>query len=159
MAAMTMPTVDIRQRPAMLARTSSLVSFADSCANDVVSESVRPIVWPSRIPLTDRDSCTFVDMVASCRWRSPVIFLRSVPTRRLIHTNSGSSASDTMVRRQSSAVMATTVATTVVTFDTSEVAVEVTVDCMPPMSLAMRDCTSPVRVLVKNASDMRCRWS
>ena len=26
------------------------------------------------------------------------------------------------------------------------------------MSLAMRDCISPVRVRVKNASDIRCRW-
>ena len=47
--------------------------------------------------------------------------------------------------------------TTVVRFETSAVAVVVTVACMPPMSLAMRDCTSPVRVLVKKASDMRCR--
>ena len=32
-----------------------------------------------------------------------------------------------------------------------EVAVEVTTFCMPPMSLVMRDCTSPPRVRVKNA--------
>ena len=50
------------------------------------------------------------------------------------------------------------VAMTVVTLETSEVAVEVTIDCMPPMSLAMRDWTSPVRVRVKKASGMRCRW-
>lgn len=54
--------------------------------------------------------------------------------------------------------MAMTVATTVVRLDTSVVAVVVTVACMPPMSLAIRDCTSPVRVRVKKASDMRCRW-
>ena len=60
--------------------------------------------------------------------------------------------------RQSRATIATTVAITVVRLETSEVAVEVTVACMPPMSLAMRDCTSPVRVRVKKASDMRCRW-
>ncbi len=53
--------------------------------------------------------------------------------------------------------MATTVATTEVRLETREVAVEVTVACMPPMSLAMRDCTSPVRVRVKNASGIR--WS
>ena len=47
---------------------------------------------------------------------------------------------------------------TVVTFETIDVAVEVTTVCTPPMSLAMRDCTSPVRVRVKNASDIRCRW-
>ena len=54
--------------------------------------------------------------------------------------------------------MATTVASTVVTLETIEVAVEVTTFCTPPMSLAMRDCTSPVRVRVKKASDRRCRW-
>ena len=48
-------------------------------------------------------------------------------------------------------------AITVVTFETIEVAVDVTTLSTPPMSLAIRDCTSPVRVRVKNASDMRCR--
>ena len=67
--------------------------------------------------------------------------------------------SDTIVRRQSSAIMAMIEATTVVRLDTRVVAVVVTVACMPPMSLAMRDCTSPVRVLVKKASDMRWRWA
>ena len=51
--------------------------------------------------------------------------------------------------------IATTVASTVVVFETIEVAVFVTTLSMPPMSLAMRDCTSPVRVRVKNASDRR----
>ncbi len=53
--------------------------------------------------------------------------------------------------------MATTVAMTAVRLETREVAVEVTVACIPPMSLAMRDWTSPVRVLVKKASGIR--WS
>ena len=51
-----------------------------------------------------------------------------------------------------------TVATTVVTFDSTEVAVDVTTVSMPPMSFAIRLCTSPVRVRVKNASDRRWRW-
>ena len=55
--------------------------------------------------------------------------------------------------------MAATAASTVVTLETTEVAVEVTTSSTPPMSLAMRDCTSPVRVRVKNASDWRCRCS
>jgi hypothetical protein len=38
-----------------------------------------------------------------------------------------------------------------------DVAVLVTTLSMPPMSFAMRDCTSPVCVRVKNASDMRWR--
>ena len=49
------------------------------------------------------------------------------------------------------------VASTVVTLATIEVAVFVTTPWTPPMSLEMRDCTSPVRVRVKNASDRRCR--
>ncbi len=55
--------------------------------------------------------------------------------------------------------MATAVAMTVVRFAATEVAVEVTTDCMPPMSLVIRDCTSPVRVRVKKPSDRRCRWA
>ena len=54
--------------------------------------------------------------------------------------------------------MATAVATVVVRLAAIEVAVEVTTDCRPPTSLVMRDCTSPVRVLVKKAMDWRCRW-
>ena len=55
--------------------------------------------------------------------------------------------------------MAATAASTVVTLETTEVAVEVTTSSTPPMSLAIRDWTSPVRVRVKNASDWRCRCS
>ena len=55
--------------------------------------------------------------------------------------------------------MATAVATAVVRLDAMEVAVDVTTGSMPPMSLVMRDCTSPVRVRVKKAIDWRCRWA
>ena len=48
---------------------------------------------------------------------------------------------------------------TVATVETVEVAVEVTTSSMPPMSYAIRACTSPERVRVKNASDIRCRWA
>ena len=153
-----MPMVDIRQRPAMLERTSRSTSCSDSSANDRVSESARPMVRPSRMPLTERDSVTMADIAAICFCRCVVIFLRSRPTRRLIQTKTGSSSSETTVSRQSSASMATTVATTPVRLETREVAVEVTVACMPPMSLAMRDWTSPVRVLVKKASGIRWSW-
>ncbi len=51
-----------------------------------------------------------------------------------------------------------TVATTVVTFDSTDVAVVVTTFSIPPMSFAIRLCTSPVRVRVKNASERRWRW-
>ena len=51
-----------------------------------------------------------------------------------------------------------TVAITVVTLETIEVAVLVTTFWTPPMSLAIRDWISPVRVRVKNASARRWRW-
>ena len=53
--------------------------------------------------------------------------------------------------------IATRAAMTVVALDAIVVAVVVTTASRPPMSLAIRDCTSPVRVRVKNASDIRCR--
>src|SRR5258706_1277550 len=59
---------------------------------------------------------------------------------------------------QDRATMATAVATAVVRFAAMDVAVEVTTDSMPPMSLVIRDWTSPVRVRGKNAIDCRCRW-
>ena len=89
--------------------------------------------------------------------RSVVIRLRSRPTRRVSHTKNGSSASENAASRQSSATIAMIVARTVVTLETIDVAVEVTTFCTPPMSLAIRLCTSPVRVRVKNASDSRWR--
>lgn len=101
------------------------------------------MVRPSRMPLTESDSVTVAAIAAICFWRWVVILLRSRPTRRLIQTKTGSRSSETTVSRQSSASMATTVAMTAVRLETSEVAVEVTVACIPPMSLAMRDWTSP----------------
>ncbi len=92
------------------------------------------------------DSC--VDFAISRRCR---------PTRRVISTKIGISASANSASCQSSRNIAITVAITVVTFDMTEVAVEVRTLSTPPMSFAIRLCTSPVRVLVKNASESRCR--
>ena len=69
----------------------------------------------------------------------------------------GISASETSASSQLRRNIATTVAITVVTVDMTDVAVEVSTLSTPPMSLLMRLCTSPVRVLVKNASESRCR--
>ena len=117
----------------------------------------RPIVLPSMIPETDSDSLTSADRSARRFWRSVVIRRRTCPTRRVRYTNAGTKISDSAASRQSSSTIATSVAITVVTFCAIEVAVVVTTLSMPPMSLAMRDWTSPVRVRVKNASDIRCR--
>ena len=93
---------------------------------------------------------------------------RSLPTRRVSRTKIGisanaNSASCQLSRRmtasfQLSSSMPIIVATTVVTFEAIEVAVLVTTLWTPPMSFEIRDCTSPVRVRVKNASDSCCRW-
>jgi hypothetical protein len=86
-----------------------------------------------------------------------VIRLRSRPTRPVSQTKNGRSASEKTARRQSRATIAAMVASTVVTLETIDVAVDVTTFWTPPMSLAIRDWTSPVRVRVKKASDRRCR--
>ena len=80
-----------------------------------------------------------------------------MPTLRVISTNSGISASANSASCQLSRNIAITVAITVVTVDMTDVAVEVSTLSTPPMSLAIRLCTSPVRVFVKNASESRCR--
>ncbi len=152
-------TEAMRQRPAIRARTSRSASSPDSPLKRRTSSGERPIVLPSRIPDTDSDSSTSVDMSARRLCLTDWMRRRSSPTRRVSHTKKGSRNSEKAARRQSSRTIATTVAITVVTFCTIEVAVEVTTLSTPPMSLAMRDCTSPVRVCVKKASDMRCRWA
>jgi hypothetical protein len=86
-----------------------------------------------------------------------MIRFRSAPTRFVRKTKTGRRASETSARRQSRMKSATTVASTVVTFETIEVAVEVTTFSTPPMSLAILACTSPVRVRVKNARESRWR--
>src|SRR5216683_7494768 len=67
----------------------------------------------------------------------------------------GMTTSEMRESRQDSATMATAVAIAVVRLDAIEVAVEVTTDSMPPMSLVMRDWSSPLRVRVKKATDCR----
>ncbi len=85
------------------------------------------------------------------------ILRRSLPTRRVSRTKSGISANANTESCQLRAIMPIIVAITVVTFETIDVAVLVTTLCTPPMSFEIRDCTSPVRVRVKNASESRCR--
>jgi hypothetical protein len=82
---------------------------------------------------------------------------RTRPILRVIRTKIGSSAKAATARRQSRKTNAMAVASTVVTFDAIDVAVVVTTVSTPPMSFAMRLCTSPVRVRVKKASERRCR--
>ncbi len=110
------------------------------------------------MPDTLSDSCTSEEMSAIAPCLTVVMALRLAPTRRESATKKGSTASENSASRQSSRNIATTLASTVVTLETIEVAVVVTTVCTPPMSLAMRDWISPVRVRVKNASESRWRW-
>ena len=148
----------IIQRPAMRCRISSSESSCDSDSNRSASSCVRPIVLPSRIPDTDSDSWTRLEMSASVSCAEVAILRRSAPTRRVSRTKTGISANANSESCQLSAIMPIIVAITVVTFETIDVAVLVTTFWTPPMSFEMRDCTSPVRVRVKKASESRCRW-
>ncbi len=87
------------------------------------------------------------------------ILRRSFPTRRVEQDEEGDERETRdSASSQLSRSMPTIVAITVVTLCVMFVAVFVTTFWTPPMSFEMRDCTSPVRVRVKNASDNRCRW-
>ncbi len=96
-------------------------------------------------------------MSASVSWVVVAIRRRSLPTRRVSRAKIGISANANRASCQLSRSMPIIVAATVVTFEAIEVAVLVTTLWTPPMSFWIRDCTSPVRVRVKNASDRRCR--
>ena len=148
----------IAQRPAMRWRSSRSARRADSVLKRLVSSPVRPMVFASSTPETESDSSTSVEMSASETCVVAARARRMRPTRRVMSTNTGRSANAARASCQLSRIMATDVAITVVRLLTMDVAVVVTTLCTPPMSLAMRDCTSPVRVRVKKASERRWRW-
>ena len=58
----------ITQRPAMRWRTSRSARRCESVSKRSASSLPRPIVLPSRIPDTDSDSCTRLEMSASVSW-------------------------------------------------------------------------------------------
>jgi hypothetical protein len=109
------------------------------------------------MPETESDSWTRLEMSASDSWVVFAILRRSFPTLRVRYAKSGISANANSASCQLRSNMPTIVATTVVALEAIDVAVLVTTFCTPPMSFEMRDCTSPVRVRVKNASERRCR--
>ena len=86
-----------------------------------------------------------------------MILRRILPTLRVIQTDGGTKNSEITASCQLRMHIATIAAITVVTFEAIVVAVLVMTLSRPPMSLEIRDCTSPVRVRVKNASDIFCR--
>ena len=116
-----------------------------------------PIDLASWMPLIESPSSMVTLRSASSRCWAEVISRRIRATRRLSQIAGGITTSEIRASRHERTAIATAVATVVVRFEAIEVAVEVTTLCMPPMSLVIRDCTSPVRVRVKNAIDCRCR--
>ncbi len=65
--------------------------------------------------------------------------------------------SDISVSSHEMIVIATTVLSTITTFERTLEAVSVTTSCTPPMSFESRDWISPVRVEVKKRSGIRWR--
>ena len=154
-----MLTVATRQRPAMLASTSSSPIRRDSSRKRRLSSPVRPMVRASRKPETDSDSLTRLARSASWFWRRPEIRRRVRPVRRLSQASAGTAATLKQASFQSSANSAAITASIVVALDTIVPAALVTTLSIAPTSLAIRDCSSPARVRVKNASDIRCTCS
>ena len=149
----------IRQRPASCERSSRSISRALDSVNLRTSVGPVPIVLLSWTPLMDRPSSMVTLRSASSRCCRAVISRRIRATRRLSQIAGGRTTSEISASRQDRATIATAVATVVVRLEAIEVAVDVTTDCMPPMSLVIRDWTSPVRVRVKKPTDWRCRWA
>ena len=129
----------IRQRPASDERSSRSISLALDSVNRRTSDGLAPIVLASWMPLMERPSSMVTLRSASSRCWSAVISRRIRATLRLSQIAGGSTTSEIRASRQESATIATAVATVVVRFEAIEVAVEVTTDCMPPMSLVIRD--------------------
>ena len=116
----------ITQRPAIRWRTSRSASRSDSDSKRSASSFPRPIVLPRRIPETERDSCTRLEISASVSCVVLAMRRRSFPTRRVSSAKSGISAKANSASSQLSTSMPTIVAATVVTFDAIDVAVFVT---------------------------------
>ena len=72
--------------------------------------------------------------------------------------NTGRITSDIAVSRHSRRNMMTRVKITDTMFEARDMNVPVTACWAPTTSLLRRLINSPVRVAVKNPSDMRCRW-
>ena len=149
----------ITQRPAIRCRTSRSARRSDSSSKRSASSSPRPIVFPSRIP---RDRERLLHDGWRCRRATPASSSRSAAARcrpgASAARTAGSARTRTARAASSGGACRSIVATTVVTLEAIDVAVFVTTFWTPPMSLLIRDCTSPVRVRVKKASESRCRW-
>ena len=89
-----------------------------------------------------------------CRDTSRSAFPKRRPSSRKI----GSTARPSTVRRHSRASMIASVPATWIRLVVTSTRVLVTALCAPTTSLLSRLINSPVLLLVKKRSDMRCRW-
>ena len=114
----------ITQRPAIRWRTSRSARRSDSPSKRSASSSPRPIVFPSRMPLTEATPGRgLLEMSASDSCVDFAIRRRSFPTRRVSTANNGISANAKSASCQLRSSMPIIVATTVVTLDVMLVAV------------------------------------
>ena len=81
--------IAITQRPAIRWRTSRSASRRESVSKRSASSSPRPMVLPSRIPETESDSWTRLEMSASVSCVVFAIRRRSLPTRRVSQRRAG----------------------------------------------------------------------
>ena len=93
------------------------------------------------------------------RCASAVTWRRFFPTTLVSPKKKGTVATATIVSSQDKISIATIVLMNITVLDIVSVSVLVTTDWIPPTSLETRDCISPVRVLVKNPSDIPWRWA
>ena len=119
-----------------------------------ISWACRPNNLASMMPDTDRVSWVIAVTSAIERCASDVTWRRFLPTTLVSAKKKGTVATATIVSCQDRISIATMVLMNITVLDMVSVRVLVTTDWMPPTSLETRDCISPVRVLVKNPSDM-----
>lgn len=148
----------ICQRPASADSRSRREISRESSAKRSRSARSLPIVLVSRTPATDSDSSTSVVSRASRVWRPRASDRRLLPRRNVNSRNSGTTMRPMIASCQSSTNSTTATATVVTPLLTTEFTVVLTTLSTPPTSLNTRERTSPVRVWVKNARDIRCRW-
>ena len=112
----------------------------------------------SRIPETESVSCVIAVMSLSDSCVFVAIRARTWPTRRCAITRIGIRMTATMVSCQDSTSIETKAAATVTVLPRTLETVLVSTPATPPTSFCSRDWMTPVLVLVKKASSIRCRW-
>ena len=119
----------------------------------------RPNSFTSSMPLMFRVSFMIAPSRALCsislRDASRSAVAKRLPSSR----NAGSTAMPSSVSRHSSASITVSVAATETTLVMTSTSVLVTAFCAPATSLLSRLTNSPLLLVVKKRSDMRCRWA